>query len=64
MVRRPRLNEEELWEVIREEELLKEPPVFAQAEVRGPVAAAWWGLRIYVLLMATLILVGFFHGLR
>jgi hypothetical protein len=64
MIRRPIGNEEELWEVIREEGLLKEPPVFAPAEVRGPVAVAWWGLRIYVLLMATLVLVGFFHGLR
>ena len=55
---------DEILRVVAEEDLLQEPPVYSRVAVRGPIAIVWWGLRIYVLLMAVLIAVGFAHGLR
>lgn len=57
-------DEAALWRVVDEEDLLQEPPVFPRVAVRGPVALVWWGLRVYVLLMAGLIVFGFLHGGR
>ena len=55
---------DEILRVVQEEDLLQEPPVYGRVAVRGPVALVWWGLRIYVLLMAGLIAVGFSRGLH
>jgi hypothetical protein len=64
MARTLTYDNEAIWNVVREESLLQEPPVFHRVDVRGPVAFVWWGLRIYVVLMAALIVAGFLHGLR
>lgn len=55
---------DEILRIVAEEELLQEPPVYSRVAVRGPIAALWWGLRIYVLLMAALIAIGFTRGLH
>lgn len=55
---------DEILRIVAEEDLLQEPPVYARVQVRGPIALVWWGLRVYVLIMAVLIAVGFARGLR
>ncbi len=55
---------DEILRIVDEEDLLEEPPVYSRVAVRGPIALVWWGLRIYVLLMAILIAFAFAHGLH
>lgn len=57
-------DREELRRVVEEEQLATEPPVYPRVAIRGPMAVLWWGLRVYVLVMATLMVIGFLRGLH
>lgn len=46
MARTLSYDDKAIWNLVREESWLQEPPVFHLVSVRGPVAFVWWGLRI------------------